>query len=94
MLSFKQYLQHYPNGHKPKKPNRLFSLRQIKQSLYPKLREDNNPYTKGDSASNPATMSKWDLIKLIAQDEGETVAVTLTDDGIQFDFVSVDIEEK
>lgn len=94
MLSFKQYLQHYPNGHKAKKPNRLSSLRQLKQSLHPKLKEENNPYMKGNSASNPALMSKWDLIKLIAQDEGETVAVTLTDDGICFDFVSVNIEEQ
>lgn len=93
MLSFKQYIQKHPNGHRAKKTNRLSALRQIKRSLNPKLQEAGNPYIN-DKGDNTATLSKWDLIKIIADYDAETVAIELTGNGIYFDFVDVEIDQK
>jgi hypothetical protein len=93
MLSFKHYLSQYPNGNNPKKSRRLSSLWQIKQSLHPKLKEDNTPYTKANSASIQATMSKRDLIKMISDQDEETVLVELMGDGIYFEFVQPKFKE-
>ena len=82
MLSFKQYLAQYPNGHKAKAKNTL--LQKIHRKCVSEAAKQGS-----DQAS---TISKWDLIRLIADDSGETVRVELQKDRVIFSFVEVEIE--
>ena len=82
MLSFKQYLQKYPNGDKAKS-----SSKSQKKILKDRLSE-----TVKQVPEQGTAMSKWDLIRLIAEDEGETVVVELNQDRVIFQFVEVEIE--
>lgn len=82
MLSFKQYLAQYPHGHKAK-TNRQ-PLQKISKRCFSEAKKEGS-----DQAS---TISKWDLIRLIADDSGETVRVELQKDRVIFSFVEVEIE--
>jgi hypothetical protein len=82
MISFKQYLQKYPNGHKAKS---------TRKSLQ-KILKDRLSEAAKQGPEQGTAMSKWDLIRLIAQDEGETVMVELEKDRVIFQFVEVEIE--
>ncbi|MCF7968506.1 MAG: hypothetical protein K9K68_05005 [Methylococcaceae bacterium] len=82
MLSFKQYLAQYPNGHKAK------TKRQPLQKILKKRLSESTeqgPY-------QGSTMSKWDMIRLIADDPSETVLVELKKDSVVFSFVDVEVE--
>ena len=83
MLTFKQYIARYPAGHKPKQGNEkpLSVEAQIRKNLREAERE------------SIYTISKWDLIQWIAEDEGDTVGVEFKKDGtVTFQFVDVEIE--
>ena len=82
MLSFKQYLAQYPNGHKAK-TNR--------QSIQKILKKRFSESTQ-QGPDKGSTMSKWDLIRLIADDPDETVLVELKKDRVIFSFVDVEVE--
>jgi hypothetical protein len=82
MLSFKQYLAQYPNGHKAK------TKRQPLQKILKKRLSESNE----QSPDQGSTMSKWDLIRLIADDPSETVLVELEKDRVVFRFVNVEVE--
>jgi len=82
MLSFKQYLQKYPNGHKAKSSSK--SLQKILKNRLSEATEQ--------SSDQGSTMSKWDLIRLIADDPSETVLVGLKKDRVIFSFVDVEVE--
>jgi hypothetical protein len=82
MLSFKQYLAQYPDGHKPKT---------TRQSLQKILKNRLSEAAKRGPDQGSA-MSKWDLIRLIADDPSETVLVGLKKDRVIFSFVDVEVE--
>ena len=82
MLTFKQYIARYPAGHKPKQSNKkaLSVEAQIRKNL--REAEKESIYT----------ISKWDLMKWIAEEEGDTVEIGFKKDGtVTFQFVDVDI---
>ena len=82
MLTFKQYIARYPAGHKPKQRNKkaLSVEAQIRKNL--REAEKESIYT----------ISKWDLMKWIAEEEGDTVEIGFKKDGtVTFQFVDVDI---
>lgn len=81
MLSFKQYLARYPNGHKAK--SNSLPLQKI---LNKRLTE-----ASAQSPDQASPMSKWDLIRLIADDSSETVLVELEKDRVIFSFVDVEV---
>lgn len=82
MLSFKQYLAQYPHGHKAK--TKKSSVQHFDKK---RLSEADN-----ESEDQRSTISKWDLIRLIADDPGETVMVEFQKDRVIFSFVEVEIE--
>ena len=82
MLSFKQYLAHYPNGHKSKS-----NRQSLQKMLKTRLSESNE-----QGPDQGSTMSKWDLIRLIADDPDETVLVELKKDRVVFSFVDVEVD--
>ena len=82
MLSFKQYIAKYPNGHKAKST----------RSSLQKILKNRLSEASTQNADQGSTMSKWDLIRLIADDPGETVLVALKKDCVIFSFVDVEVE--
>jgi hypothetical protein len=82
MLSFKQYLAQYPHGHKAK----------TNQSFLQHFDSRRLSETESRSGDQGSTISKWDLIRLIAEDPKETVMVELKKDSVVFSFVDVEIE--
>jgi hypothetical protein len=78
MLRFKQFIETYPNGYKGNK-----------KSDKPKPRLPKNLL----EAKSTCMISKWDLMKWIAEDKGETLEVKLNNDGsVTFQFIEVEIE--
>jgi hypothetical protein len=87
MLTFKQFIARHPNGQnqKPQKPKKLSVEAQIRKNL-------REAEIKADNESI-YTLSKWDLIKWIAEEEGDTLGVEFNKDGtVTFQFVDVEID--
>lgn len=89
MLSFKEYLAHYPSENNAK-------LLSVEQRIQKDLAEAKNPYVLAPKpeGSQVATMSKRDLIQMIADQDCETVLVKLNGEGIYFEFVQPKFEER
>lgn len=78
MLGFKQFIETYPNGYKDNKKSDKAKARLPKNLL---------------EAKSTYMISKWDLMKWIEEDRGETLEVKLNKDGsVTFRFVEVEIE--
>ena len=73
MLTFKQFLQKYPNGHYSKPSVTL-----------PKVK---SCFAEAKMKQKIENLDKWELIQFIAESPVNTVEVTLTPEGVFFRFV-------
>jgi hypothetical protein len=80
MLSFKQYIQKYPSGHKSKKS----TLPALKRSMKKRLSESKQKDVE------VMMMDRWELIRSIAEGPTDAVEVILEPEGVFFRFVEMD----